>query len=381
MTAAAPVRATTPSEAIRLLNAQRTANGLPGGIVEDPAWSQGCRLHIAYLVRNRFDDAGGASPHEEDPAKPGYTPAGADAAANAELSWDANSRGEATGGVPWTAAGGDPWEDAPFHLQSILDPDLTTVGYADGCLRDGGGHARPAPPIPQVYTYPGPGRTIYREQTVSEGPASPGDLVGLSQPTTTGPTLYAWVLGGAQPVRLTTASLVGPGGAQPLRTVDSTTPGAAELASPDGAILIPVRPLAPAAHFTATVTLALADGSQLTHSWTFASGPLRVASTLREAPGPYGVAGRTTQVAIAAGNATGQLATITFGRGRFCSQPAPCQVRFTGRTHRHRVHLRRRTVIGVPSIAATIAIRVQVPARRVGSRLYLATDYGFLVGP
>jgi hypothetical protein len=378
---ATPAAATTASQAIALLNAQRVANGLPAGITENPVWSEGCRLHIAYLVRNRFNIANGVSPHQEDPTRPGYTPEGADAAANAELAWTENQRGEATGGEAWTHAGGGPWEDAPFHLQAILDPDLQTVGYADGCLRDGGGHTRPSLGGPRIFTYPGPGTAIYQSQTVEEGPASPGDFIGLRQPVTTGPTLYAWVLGGAQPVTVVAASLQGPGGLRSIRTVDASTPGAGDLVSPDGVIVIPVRPLTPLARFTATVTLTLGDGSQLTDIWSFTAGPEHVLSTVRAGNGPYEVIGRTTRVMISGGNAVGRRATITYGRGRLCSADAACQVRFTGRTHRRMVRLRKRTMIGIPSTSGTVAIRIQVRSFLIGARLHLATDYGFTIGP
>ncbi len=51
------------------LNALRAANGLPAGIVENPAWSAGCALHMSYLALNDFE----GDWHTESPSRPGYT--------------------------------------------------------------------------------------------------------------------------------------------------------------------------------------------------------------------------------------------------------------------------------------------------------------------
>src|SRR3954468_6590470 len=60
--------AATASEAIASLNNQRTENGIPSGITENPAWCEGCRLHINYRALN----GPGSDPHDEDPNLPGY---------------------------------------------------------------------------------------------------------------------------------------------------------------------------------------------------------------------------------------------------------------------------------------------------------------------
>jgi len=44
--------AASPGEAVARLNAQREANGIPGGIVERGDWSRACALHNNYLRTN-----------------------------------------------------------------------------------------------------------------------------------------------------------------------------------------------------------------------------------------------------------------------------------------------------------------------------------------
>src|SRR4051794_15452451 len=71
------------AQAIAFLNQQRAANGIPS-VVEDPAMSDACAKHIAYMEVFRSGDLGD-NPHAEDPAQPGYTPEGNTAAASSAL--------------------------------------------------------------------------------------------------------------------------------------------------------------------------------------------------------------------------------------------------------------------------------------------------------
>ncbi|MDX6679599.1 MAG: hypothetical protein QOE31_3651, partial [Solirubrobacteraceae bacterium] len=48
----ATARAATAAEQIAALNAQRAANGIPAGIVEQPDWTRACRDHMAYIAAN-----------------------------------------------------------------------------------------------------------------------------------------------------------------------------------------------------------------------------------------------------------------------------------------------------------------------------------------
>src|SRR5437588_75237 len=92
----------SPSQIIARLNAERVANGIPGGITENPAWTQACRDHIAYMIGNHYFG------HIEDPGKPRYSAGGRFAGLNSVLSV----------GSSWLA--GDPFDDAPFHLSQLM---------------------------------------------------------------------------------------------------------------------------------------------------------------------------------------------------------------------------------------------------------------------
>ena len=63
-------RAGTPSQDLAWLNEKREANGIPGGIVEVPEWSQACRLHLRYLRET------GTISHAEDRGSRWFTEAG-----------------------------------------------------------------------------------------------------------------------------------------------------------------------------------------------------------------------------------------------------------------------------------------------------------------
>ncbi len=76
LTVGAALLASAPAHAdvsgpdiVTWLNAQRAANGIPAGIVEDPALSDGCRKHNHYGALNELT-------HFDDKNKPGYTPEG-----------------------------------------------------------------------------------------------------------------------------------------------------------------------------------------------------------------------------------------------------------------------------------------------------------------
>ena len=264
---AAGAQAVPAQRAIELLNAQREANGIPGGIVENPDWSEGCARHDDYLARN--PERWNSNPHDEDPADAGYTPEGQEAARNSVLS---QGNGYAD------SADQNPWEDAPIHLMQLLAPALSVTGYADtpgACMWTWPGYQRPGPDPPVLYTYPGDGATIYSSMRSNEAPFSPGDFVGLSQSDATGPHLYVLAHGADQYAvrgRITAAALSGPDGPVDVRTVDNHTSGPrGDLGSylPAGGIVIPVRPLAAGSEYTAQVTFATDQGAQLTRIWRF----------------------------------------------------------------------------------------------------------------
>lgn len=378
---AAPASASTAAEVVTWLNQQRAAHGLPADVVENPAWSEGCRLHMAYLVGNRYRDAPGLSPHMENPGLPLYTPAGDEAGRNSQLARRGDRDGATIAGVPWDARSGNPWEHAPFHLQGILDPDLTTTGYVDGCLRTGGGATRPQPPTLVPYTYPANGATIYPRQVVRENPAAPGDFVGLPQPRALGPTLYLW-LTGPQSSMLTvpSATLVGPKGPEEVRAIHAGVPGAADLLARDVAMLIPAKPLQPLATYTATITTQRPDGTVYTHQWGFKTDRTTVASTVRYSRERYRFVRGRVRVVVRGGNAVGRKVQVRYGPGRVCTASENCQVRFSGRTRVRTVKLRKRTFISIPYRRGEVAIRITAAPFTRGTTIVERTDHGFSFG-
>lgn len=253
-------------EIVGFLNAQRAANEIPAGIIEDPVLSSGCAKHNAYGAQNDTLE------HAEDPSKPGYSAEGEQAAQTSVLY---------AGGGPWTAAN-NPFETAPIHLHQLLAPRIDRMGASEnggyGCATTFGSRARPAPASDVTYTYPGDGAQGWvASQTAAEGPYTPGQRVGIPEGAETGPYLYAMfdgpLLSGFEAASGATGSLAGPGGGVPVAVVDNTTAGL-ENYLPTGAELIPRTPLAPGTAYTAQVA-ATVEGVAFSHRWRFttADGP------------------------------------------------------------------------------------------------------------
>jgi hypothetical protein len=257
--------AATAQQTITRLNSQRAANGLPGGITENPTWSTDCAAHDRYMALNH------ALTHYEHPGQAGYSSGGAYAGQNAAL----------TRGGNWKT--GDPYEYAPLQLDQLLAPRLITVGSADAdgfsCTTTFPGWTRPAPPALTVYTYPGDGSAIYASEIATELPWTPGNLVGIRQPARSGPNLIVLVDAPGQspidnPAALTGATLTGPSGAVLVKTIDGSTavptgpdPTLAPYISPGG-FIIPVKPLVPGDRYHAHVLVTFA-GIQTAHDWSF----------------------------------------------------------------------------------------------------------------
>ena len=68
-----------PGTILAALNSQRTANGIPGRVKENPTWSQKCARHIAYMGSTHTFS------HSEDPASPAYSADGNWAGENSVL--------------------------------------------------------------------------------------------------------------------------------------------------------------------------------------------------------------------------------------------------------------------------------------------------------
>lgn len=307
--AAAPAAARdvlSGSQEIAFLNAQRAANGIPGDVAENPAYSDACAKHMNYVALN-----GGDLVHQEDSTKVGYTPEGDDAAGHSVLT---------SAGSAFTSTGADNFETAPIHLMQMLSPWMTIAGAANGCLYT---LARPNRTFDAqtTYSYPGDGSTtVPTSETAAEGPFVPGAFVGLADPARptqglqTGPHLMFFYAGpAASPSsdpyfdsrgHFTAASLVGPSGPVDIRTVDSdTTSGSLQLIGqylPPGGMIIPVSPLVPNQLYTASVTFqpdtdthdatgggapdGIPDLPAVSRTWSFSSGAVAPPTPVKAPP-------------------------------------------------------------------------------------------------
>ncbi|MDQ6606450.1 MAG: hypothetical protein M3Z06_07890 [Actinomycetota bacterium] len=268
--------AATAQVTIADLNAQRSANGLPAGITEDATLSAGCAAHDLYMAKNN------ALTHTEVVGNPGYSPGGATAGQNAVL-----SRGSG-----WDA--GDPYEDAPLHLDQLLAPRLLTLGSADAngfsCTTTFPGWTRPDPAALIVYSYPGDRATISPSEIASELPYTPGQLVGIPQGARTGPYLIVLVDAPGQspldnPATLSHAAVTGPSGRVALKTVDGTATlpsgSVSKLAAymSPGGFIVPVKPLLAGITYKAHVAVGF-GGQNATHDWSFTTSGTDPASSL-----------------------------------------------------------------------------------------------------
>jgi hypothetical protein len=245
----ATAAAITPAEAVRLLNLQRSANGIPGDLVEAPGLSDGCAKHANYVALN-----GGILAHGEDAGKPGYSPEGDGQTLE-------SSGSEVLSSVASWSETTSPWLLAPIHLYRIFDPAVAAVGYSDdhgvACMRVRGG--RPPPAAPELYSLPGSGSTgVPFSELNHEAPYVPQQLLGIpaSQPTGPNVLLFTRGLRGSRPLTVAAYSLTGPQGQVDARLVVEGTANAVGSGSwfRGGGVLIPVAPLAPFATYVARVT-------------------------------------------------------------------------------------------------------------------------------
>jgi len=252
------------------LNAERARWGLPAGLTLNPGWSQACGAHDAYLSANHRLE------HPEDSSLPGASPGGEWAGLHSILS----------GGSDWQAEA-NPWEDAPIHLDQLYTPDLQVVGIDESrgvaCTTTWPGIGPPLQPGGTVITYPSDGTSGFPpSELAGELPFTPGKFVGIKEGTITGRELFVYeeppsecsalLCAGTKAPSLESATLTGPAGPVEVRTVGGETGEVGSYLT--GAIVIPVKPLAPNATYTAEVTLA--PNGELPaeqHRWTFRTGP------------------------------------------------------------------------------------------------------------
>ncbi len=242
--------------ALDLLNAQRIASSL--SLLElDPSLSEGCEAHVAFMV------AAGKLIREEDPAASGYSEAGATAARNGVLA----------SGMPRASDAAVRWIDSVYHRLSILDPGVTTVGFAYdrgfACLDVYSAYVDPGRHSPVLW----PGleqenvpRTFEPVQGVTPIPTdvdSPtGPIISMMFPRVT-------LVGGGL-----VSSLVAGNTSAPvehlLRHPESKDDPWAEYQG-NAVLLIPLAPLEPSTTFTVTIS-GLIDGEESLREWSFSTG-------------------------------------------------------------------------------------------------------------
>ncbi len=204
------VQLVSSAEAISLLNQARSANGIPGDLAEDEELSQGCSEYL-----NDYEPAPGQYPHEEIPSQPGYTPGGAAAVSQSDLSgrsWEGNGSSEY--GLQWWTPQFNPWSNAPLHLTSLFDPGATIAWYAENhsgaCM--GTGYSERQFTEPTFFSYPGGGSTnVPIAQRADEEPWTPQAAAGIPEGQTTGPNIILYPEGLQEP-RLLEVTLATTGG-------------------------------------------------------------------------------------------------------------------------------------------------------------------------
>jgi hypothetical protein len=113
-------------EVLTRINAHRRAAGL-SPVVLDPALTNGCAAHAAYLVLNAgHPSVRGAGVHREDPTLPGFSDAGAEAGKHADIL----SR------APMPRVHVDELMGTVFRRVGVLAPGLQRIGF--GCALDAG---------------------------------------------------------------------------------------------------------------------------------------------------------------------------------------------------------------------------------------------------
>lgn len=239
-------------EIVQRLSQQREANGIPGGLVEQPDWSADCARHNYYGAQT------GELRHSEDPSSPYYSAEGDWAAENSVLA----------SGSSWSQ--GNPWEEAPIHLIQLLAPRLSEMGAAENdnhnCATTWPGYHRPEPAGLTAYSYPGNGVSgVVPTERASESPTVPGAQVGLPEGTATGRYLLVYLAGvdpSDGPDVTATATLASGGAAVDLRVIDSTNEEIGGYMPQPSAFLIPAQPLKPRTAYEADVRWSM-EGAQL----------------------------------------------------------------------------------------------------------------------
>ena len=204
-------------EAIAALNRQRTENGIPGDLIEEPRLSAGC---LSWATS--YHDAAGQYPHEEISGQPGYTPEGSEAAGESDLAGEPFGHG--TIGTTWDPQF-NPWSGAALHEAALMDPFATSAWYGASqpaaCM--GATGSRPFS-APAFYSFPGPGaKGVPIAVNTGELPFSPEQAIGLGSEAYVAPAITLWDAGSDATLQAATLTASG-GGTVPTSIVTPGTP-------------------------------------------------------------------------------------------------------------------------------------------------------------
>jgi hypothetical protein len=311
------------------INAYREGSGL-SPVADQPTWDAGIQDHLTYLADTPPSLLTGqyADLHDENPASPYYTAAGAHEGASSDL-------------YPCCAFFTpvqyiDGWLAAPFHAVGMLRPDLTQVAFADDPTTGSAGldvisgFDYSLPPATSPVLFPGPGMTT---DLKTFGGESPDPLQTCGWSGTAGLPLIALLP--QAPVSGLTAQLTGPTGAETstggtLCVVDEHTyyttdsiygPVGLQILQGDNVVvLIPRHPLADGSYQT-----TINQPGQPAITWSFTEVDSAAALTIAAvSPNSGSVIGG--QPVTITGSSFEDGATVTFGRSQ------ATRVQFVSRT-------------------------------------------------
>jgi len=265
------------------LNQYRQNSGLPQ-VSQAAALSSGDARHARYLVENQADmiRSGkiGPSIHDEDPARPFFTPEGKSAGALSDVDAVYSNPPE----IPEASWAIDNWITGPFHRMWLLNPALRQVGYGQFC-RDGicaaalnvqtGIDTDSAGTAPVMF--PGDGSTIRNGTFASDESEWPDPLGTCGYRTPTGMPITLQIDGSA-PANLEAWSLSRNGAAVPACAFDASSYKSSDplalqrvrgqLSHFAAIVMVPKEPLIPGATYSVKIT---ATGQNF--SWWFAVEP------------------------------------------------------------------------------------------------------------
>lgn len=266
-----PAPTATPAPAwLARLNAYRGVAYLSPAS-ENPTWSEGCRNHARYMVKNDVLQ------HSEEPSNPWYTSQGDDCARAANIMTSAMTSFGDEEAI-------DLWMRGPFHALGIIDPALAQVGYGSYREADGGqqmgaaldvirGLGAVPPPSAFPIAWPGDGATM--PLLAYDGSELPNPLTGCpGYVAPSGPPIILQLGDGSMTPIVTAHSFLRDGTPLEHCVFDETSythpdsgeqeVGRSVLGIRDAIVLMPRAPLVAGTRYTVSITV-----SGRTHTWSF----------------------------------------------------------------------------------------------------------------